>query len=128
MLNSYKFFYSFKVKIVLIIISVLLCLVFSLKVSANSKNNGVILCDNHGEIIYSQNINQAFIPASTLKILTSLGAIYYLGEDFRFKTEFFLDKNLNLKIKGYGDPHLTSENINNFCRDLALILKKKMFL
>ncbi|OQY01250.1 MAG: hypothetical protein B6I26_05185 [Desulfobacteraceae bacterium 4572_130] len=125
MLNSYKFFYSFKVKIVLIIISVLLCLVFSLKVSANSKNNGVILCDNHGEIIYSQNINQAFIPASTLKILTSLGAIYYLGEDFRFKTEFFLDKNLNLKIKGYGDPHLTSENINNFCRDLALILKKK---
>lgn len=50
-----------------------------------------------------------FIPASTLKILTSLVALERLGRDYRFATHFFIDKKNNLFIKGYGDPTLTSE-------------------
>ena len=52
-----------------------------------------------------------FIPASTLKILTSLVAIENLGRGYRFETHFFIDQKNNLFIKGYGDPTLTSEVI-----------------
>jgi serine-type D-Ala-D-Ala carboxypeptidase/endopeptidase (penicillin-binding protein 4) len=51
------------------------------------------------------------IPASILKILTSLAAIETLGADYSFKTEFFIDPENNLKIKGYGDPLLVSERL-----------------
>jgi len=62
-----------------------------------------------------------FIPASTLKILTSLAALNILGEDYRFKTSFFLDHRNNLYIKGFGDPFLTSEVVLDICH----ALKKK---
>ncbi len=52
-----------------------------------------------------------FIPASTLKIYTSLVALENLGKEYRFETHFFLDNKNNLYIKGYGDPLLTSESI-----------------
>lgn len=63
--------------------------------------------------------NDPFIPASTLKILTSLIALETLGEDYRFKTQFFLDKNRTLFIKGWGDPFLVSEEIEKICRKLV---------
>lgn len=59
------------------------------------------------------------IPASILKILTSLAAIETLGAEFRFKTEFFIDSENNLKIKGYGDPILVSERLAVICAHLA---------
>jgi serine-type D-Ala-D-Ala carboxypeptidase/endopeptidase (penicillin-binding protein 4) len=49
------------------------------------------------------------IPASTLKILTSLAALEELGPSYRFRTAFYLDPFYNLKMKGYGDPLLLSE-------------------
>jgi len=59
------------------------------------------------------------VPASIFKLLTSLAAIDTLGADFRFKTEFFVDENNNLKIKGYGDPLLVSERLAFICHHLA---------
>jgi D-alanyl-D-alanine carboxypeptidase/D-alanyl-D-alanine-endopeptidase (penicillin-binding protein 4) len=59
------------------------------------------------------------IPASILKILTSLAAIETLGAEFRFKTEFYIDSENNLKIKGYGDPILVSERLAVICANLA---------
>ncbi|MEA2061778.1 MAG: D-alanyl-D-alanine carboxypeptidase [Thermodesulfobacteriota bacterium] len=92
--------------------------------SASGHEAGVLLSTDKGEILYAENQDGLFIPASTLKLVTSLGALYYLGEDFSFKTEFFLDKNSNLFIKGYGDPLLTSEVIKDAVVTLAGILKK----
>ncbi len=57
-----------------------------------------------------------FIPASTLKILTSLLALKKLGTDFRFTTRLYLDAENNLYIKGGGDPFLTSEAVFEICR------------
>ncbi len=65
------------------------------------------------------NENKLLIPASILKILTSLVVIDILGLDHRFKTEFFMDKNFNLKIKGYGDPLLLSEYIPGIIAQLG---------
>jgi serine-type D-Ala-D-Ala carboxypeptidase/endopeptidase (penicillin-binding protein 4) len=59
------------------------------------------------------------VPASILKILTSLAAIDTLGAEFHFKTEFFVDPENNLKIKGYGDPLMVSERLAVICGHLA---------
>ncbi len=74
-----------------------------------SPSDAVLISAPNGHIIYKKNETKKYIPASTLKILTALTAIHHLGLSYRFKTEFYKDANNNLKIKGYGDPLLTSE-------------------
>jgi D-alanyl-D-alanine carboxypeptidase/D-alanyl-D-alanine-endopeptidase (penicillin-binding protein 4) len=82
---------------------------------------GIVLADDIGKIVYSQNKERQFIPASILKILTSLTAIHILGQDYRFSTAYFFDKNSkNLYIKGFGDPLLISEVIETLCLDIIL--------
>ncbi len=51
-----------------------------------------------------------YVPASLLKLVTAAAAIEVLGEDFRFKTEFYFDEKRNLYIKGLGDPSLESRD------------------
>ncbi len=72
-----------------------------------------------GRTIYSKNADKLMMPASTIKILTSLAAFHYLGKDYRFPTEFYLDESRNLIVKGYGDPFLVSEEIAEIARRLA---------
>ncbi len=85
---------------------------FCLNINCCIKNREdaiLFLEDSSGKLIFSKNVDKRFSPASTLKILTSLAAIETLGREYRFKTEFYLDEKMNLKIKGYGDPLLISE-------------------
>ncbi|CCK79538.1 D-alanyl-D-alanine carboxypeptidase/D-alanyl-D-alanine-endopeptidase [Desulfobacula toluolica] len=87
---------------------------------------GIVLADDQGNILYSRNKDRQFIPASILKILTSLAAINILGQDYRFSTAYFFDKNSkNLYIKGFGDPLLISEIIETLCLDIILTTKIK---
>ena len=72
------------------------------------KNDAALLSDDTGKILLSINADKKLIPASILKLLTALTAFHYLGADYRFATEFYVDDEMNLKIKGYGDPLLTS--------------------
>jgi D-alanyl-D-alanine carboxypeptidase/D-alanyl-D-alanine-endopeptidase (penicillin-binding protein 4) len=81
--------------------------------------DAVLVADHQGGIIVSKNADKKLIPASTLKILTSLVAMHYLGPDYRFTTEFYLDNDSNLKIKGYGDPLLTSEILEEISKALG---------
>ena len=73
--------------------------------------DAVIVSDPDNRICFSHNTDALLIPASTLKLLTALTAFHTLGENYRFRTEFYLDAQSNLKIKGYGDPLLISEVI-----------------
>ena len=86
------------------------------------KHDAVLLADHNDSIIFAKNVDTNLVPASTLKILTSLAALRYLGADYRFITEFYIDDDLNLKIKGYGDPLLLSEII----MEVAEILSGKL--
>jgi len=68
-----------------------------------------------GSIIYSTNEQMGLMPASNMKVFTSIAALDILGEDYRFKTEVgysgkILDSTLygNLYIVGYGDPTMGS--------------------
>ncbi len=71
--------------------------------------DAVLIMAPDGRMMVGKNETASYIPASTLKVLTALTAIHHLGPSFRFQTEFFTDSGGNLKIKGYGDPLLTSE-------------------
>jgi D-alanyl-D-alanine carboxypeptidase/D-alanyl-D-alanine-endopeptidase (penicillin-binding protein 4) len=84
--------------------------------------DSVLVADPAGRIIVSKNERKNRVPASILKIFTSLAAFDYLGPDHRYATEFFLDPHSNLKIKGYGDPLLISEVVNAVSRLLALLI------
>ncbi len=82
--------------------------------------DGVLLSDEEGTVVFSQNGDRPLIPASTLKIFTALTALHYLGSDHRFVTEVYMDEDRNLKIKGYGDPLLISEVIADLARQVAV--------
>jgi D-alanyl-D-alanine carboxypeptidase/D-alanyl-D-alanine-endopeptidase (penicillin-binding protein 4) len=74
-------------------------------------HDAALLTSPQGKLILSRNCQNRLIPASTLKILTALIAIHHLGLDYRFATDFYVDADHNLKIKGYGDPLMVSESL-----------------
>jgi D-alanyl-D-alanine carboxypeptidase/D-alanyl-D-alanine-endopeptidase (penicillin-binding protein 4) len=80
--------------------------------------NGGYIISNNGNIIDQFRSNDLFVPASTIKLLTALTALDTLGEDFRFTTSFFVDREQVLYIRGSGDPTLTSEALALIAREL----------
>jgi len=87
--------------------------------------DAVLVADPNGHIVFSKNVDTPLIPASTLKLFTALVAIHYLGPDYKFFTEFYMDRHSNLKIKGYGDPLLISETVVEMIRHLSMRLSAK---
>ncbi|MCP4622824.1 MAG: D-alanyl-D-alanine carboxypeptidase [bacterium] len=84
--------------------------------------DSLLVADPAGQIVIAKNEHKKRVPASILKIFTSLGALHYLGSDYRFTTEFYLGPDSNLKIKGYGDPLLISEIVNAVSRVMAALI------
>lgn len=82
-------------------------------------DDAALLTDSTGKILFSQNADKKLIPASTLKILTALTALHFLGKNHHFQTEFYMDQRRNLKIKGYGDPFLISEIIQEISKAIS---------
>lgn len=87
-----------------------------------TRNDAVLVADPDGRILVGINTDKQVIPASTLKVLTALAAIHYLGEDYRYQTDFYTDTQSNLIIKGYGDPLMISEEI----KKIAGVLKTRI--
>jgi D-alanyl-D-alanine carboxypeptidase/D-alanyl-D-alanine-endopeptidase (penicillin-binding protein 4) len=83
------------------------------------KKDSILVANPQGQILFAKNKDTKLVPASILKLFTSLVALHYLGPDFRFRTEFYLDDAYNLKIRGLGDPLLVSEVVNDISRHLA---------
>ncbi|MCW8800903.1 MAG: D-alanyl-D-alanine carboxypeptidase, partial [Desulfobacter sp.] len=104
-----------------------LFLTLSTSLHAWAQTSGILLSDDQGKIIYAKNSNKPFIPASTLKILTSLAAIRTLGPDFHFQTWAYYDKTTrDLYLKGFGDPLFVSEEINKFAHQISDHLFKQV--
>jgi len=89
-----------------------------------SSTDALLVADPEGRIVYSKNETKKCVPASTLKILTGLAAIHYFGKSYRFHTEFYQDRDHNLKVKGYGDPLLISEAWMEIAQALATRLQR----
>lgn len=71
------------------------------------------------DTLYTRNINQPLMPASTLKVLTAEAALLYLGPDYRFSTQLLTDAKTikggvlqgNLYIILSGDPSLMYDDL-----------------
>ena len=85
-------------------------------------DDSILVADPQGSNIVAKNETKKLIPASILKIFTALVAFHYLGPDHRYNTEFYIDDNSNLIIKGYGDPRLTSERVSEISRVLVPLI------
>jgi D-alanyl-D-alanine carboxypeptidase/D-alanyl-D-alanine-endopeptidase (penicillin-binding protein 4) len=82
-------------------------------------NGGYALAKN-GKTVFSKNLKKLYIPASTVKLITSLAALEILGPDYHFSTRIYFDKtSKNLYIQGSGDPYLISENVHKITKSIA---------
>lgn len=90
------------------------------------QNTGVrIVSARSGETILAQNAETALMPASNMKVITSAAALSLLKPEFRFKTHLLTDGRLqgetlqgNLYLKGFGDPVLTDERLQQLVQEL----------
>lgn len=85
--------------------------------------DALLVTDADGLVRVAHNPTRELVPASTLKVITALAAQRYLGPDFRFQTDFYLDNAGNLLIRGYGDPLLVSEVLADIARKMRQHLK-----
>ena len=73
---------------------------------------------NKDDIIYSKNQYKYLNPASALKLFTMAASLNTLGNDYKFKTAFYKDKNNNLYLKLSGDPLLKTSDMEELAKDL----------
>ena len=78
---------------------------------------GILVEDaSSGEILYEQNADRYFVPASNMKLFTSALALARLGPDYRFRTTLETPGSLSaggkltgdLVLVGRGDPDLSN--------------------
>ncbi len=93
-----------------------------------SAHVGVFAIDaRDGTVLYARNASDAFMPASTLKLLTGSAALDRLGANFRLRTSASIDgsvlhgtANGRLVLRGGGDPLLNAADLD----DLAATLER----
>ena len=79
-----------------------------------------------GTILYSQNAQQDFMPASNFKLLVGSAALQRLGTNFAFVTNVASDAppsdgiiTGNIYLHGGGDAHLTAKDLDDAAAALA---------
>lgn len=80
-----------------------------------------LLVQEGGRALVAHNPDQPMVPASTMKVLTSLAALETWGRSHRFETDFYTDGAGWLWVKGLADPYLVSEELDR----IAAALKAK---
>ncbi|VEP15352.1 D-alanyl-D-alanine carboxypeptidase, serine-type, PBP4 family [Hyella patelloides LEGE 07179] len=77
------------------------------------------------EAIYSLESDKFFIPASTVKLLTTAAALNELGADFRITTPIYATGKLphleTVRIQGNADPTITSEILKNIVQQFKVL-------
>jgi D-alanyl-D-alanine carboxypeptidase/D-alanyl-D-alanine-endopeptidase (penicillin-binding protein 4) len=81
------------------------------------------------EVLYRHNEQKTYVPASNMKLFTTVAALDKLGPDYQYKTEVYVDGNIlpggqlkgDVILKGYGDPSLTVDDL----KSIAAALKEK---
>ena len=69
-------------------------------------------------ILYSQDSQKYFIPASNMKLFTTAAALQQLGADFRIRTSVYDDGNGVLRVVGRGDPSFKNAQLTILSKQL----------
>ncbi len=99
-----------------------------------TKNLGFIVQSlTVGDTLFSHFAHRKKIPASNIKILTSIASFYHLRPEYHFVTDVYSVSPLsngvvrgNIFLKGYGDPVFLQENIKELVNKLKLKGVKKI--
>jgi serine-type D-Ala-D-Ala carboxypeptidase/endopeptidase (penicillin-binding protein 4) len=80
-----------------------------------------------GESLYEHESKFLMNPASNVKLFTSAAAIGVLGNNYQLKTSVYADSITqngsvlgNLYLKGFGDPLLSTDDLDSLARQIAL--------
>lgn len=76
--------------------------------------------------LYKHNAERYFIPASNMKLFTTIAGLDKLGPDYQWKTEVFVTGQAqadgvlqgDLVLKGYGDPTLTPADLQKLAEQI----------
>ncbi|HKN46129.1 MAG TPA: D-alanyl-D-alanine carboxypeptidase/D-alanyl-D-alanine-endopeptidase [Propionibacteriaceae bacterium] len=68
--------------------------------------SGSVVDVGTGKVVYAHNSTRGYIPASTMKLLTSTAALSILGPGYTFKTSVVSPKRGQIILVGGGDPYL----------------------
>ena len=81
---------------------------------------GLLALDTRtGAVLYARNADDAFAPASTLKLLTGSVALADLGPAFRFRTQALIDPAVTgLTVRAGGDPLLSAADVGELARSV----------
>lgn len=86
---------------------------------------GFCLLNDAGEVLFEQNSHTAFVPASTLKTVTTATALEKWGPDFRIETTLLSTAPIqagiiqgDVVIKGGGDPMLSLQDLQEWVEAL----------
>jgi len=69
-----------------------------------------------GKVLYAHNATRGYIPASTMKLLTSTAALSILGPGHTFKTSVVSPKRGQIILVGGGDPYLARKSGSDYPR------------
>jgi len=88
---------------------------------------GIVVFDlKNGKEIYTYNAEKNFTPASLQKIITSVAAIHFLGENFRFTTDLFYYGDIDKTGLLHGDVWLCGGGDPTLSLDILSIWEKKL--
>lgn len=86
---------------------------------------GFCVLDARGAVVFEHNARTAFIPASSLKTVTTATALELLGPDFRFETQLRATAPVadgviqgDVVMVGSADPTLSLENLQAWAAEL----------
>jgi D-alanyl-D-alanine carboxypeptidase/D-alanyl-D-alanine-endopeptidase (penicillin-binding protein 4) len=68
--------------------------------------SGSVVEVGSGKVLFAHNATRSYIPASTMKLLTSTAALSILGPEHTFKTSVVSPKRGQIILVGGGDPYL----------------------
>ncbi|WP_008313535.1 D-alanyl-D-alanine carboxypeptidase/D-alanyl-D-alanine-endopeptidase [Leptolyngbya sp. PCC 6406] len=75
-----------------------------------------------GSVVYERESDRFFVPASTLKLLTTAAVLTHLGPDYQIRTSVHGVVNgtglTPLRVVGRGDPSFTSEDLGDLAQQL----------
>jgi serine-type D-Ala-D-Ala carboxypeptidase/endopeptidase (penicillin-binding protein 4) len=79
-----------------------------------SSYSGSVVEVGSGKVLYAHNATRSYIPASTMKLLTSTAALSILGPDHTFKTSVVSPKRGQIILVGGGDPYLARKASSDY--------------